>query len=108
MTKEKKAKRHRYILSSRPYAFEILQILDSKGSLSYSELKTLADIKPEESSKFAYCLQKLVMEGLVSRIRAKRHYAITNPAGKVIIGIGKLVEKEAIDMYGPKKQKRKD
>ena len=108
MTKEKKAERYRYIFPSSPYTFEILQILDSKGPLSYSELKTLADIKPEESSKFAYRLQKLVMEGLVSRNRAKRHYVITNPTGKVIIGIGKMVEKERIDMYGPKKQKRKD
>ena len=108
MTKEKKAERYRYIFPSSPYTFEILQILDSKGPLSYSKLKTLADIKPEESSKFAYRLQKLVMEGLVSRNRAKRHYVITNPAGKVIIGIEKMVEKERIDMYGPKKQKRKD
>ena len=108
MTKEKKAERYRYIFPSSPYTFEILQILDSKGPLSYSELKTLADIKPEKSSKFAYSLQKLIPQGLVSRNRAKRHYVITNPVGKVIYGIGKLVEEERINMYGPKKQKRKD
>ena len=108
MTKEKKAERYMHTFPSIPYNFEILQILDSKGPLSYSELKTLAGVKPEESGKFAYHLQNLVQRGLVSRNRAKRHYVITNPVGKVIIGIGKMVEKEGIDMYGPKKQKRKD
>ena len=108
MTKEKKAKRHRYIFPSSPYTFEILQILDSKGPLSYSELKTLADIIPEESSKFSYSLQKLVLDGLVSRNKAERHYDITYPAGKIIYGIGKLVEEDRYNRHGPKKQKRKD
>ena len=92
MTKEKKAERYRHIFPSSPYTFEILQILDSKGPLSYSELKTLADIKPEKSSKFAYSLQKLIPQELVSRNRTKRHYVCTN-VGRIILNITtKLLE----------------
>ena len=40
---------------------DILRILNAKGPLSYSELKTLAGFKSKkESGKFAYHLRKLV------------------------------------------------
>ena len=72
---------------------EILRILNSKGPLSYSELKTLAGVKSEkESSELMRHLRKLVQEELVSRNRTKRHYVCTN-VGRIILNITtKLLE----------------
>ena len=46
---------------------DILRILNSKGTLTYSELKSLAGVKSKtESGKFAYHLRKLLRQSLVA------------------------------------------
>ena len=72
---------------------DILRILNSKGPLSYSELKTLAGFKSKkESGKFAYHLRKLVRQLLVTLNRAERHYTVTN-LGKLIVKLTKEIER---------------
>ena len=66
---------------------DILRILNSKGPLSYSELKTLAGFKSKkESGKFAYHLRKLVRQLLVTLNRAERRYTVTN-LGRLILNL---------------------
>ena len=57
------SKRVRMIFSvmASPNRIDILRILNSKGPLTYSELKSLAGFKSKkESGKFAYHLRKLL------------------------------------------------
>ena len=66
----------------------ILKILNSKGSMTYSDLQSLAGFKTErESGKFAYHLRKLVEQSLVSR-DSERVCTITN-LGKVFLHTAK-------------------
>jgi DNA-binding transcriptional ArsR family regulator len=75
---------------------EILKILNAKGSLSYSELKSLAGFKSKkESGKFAYHLRKLVRQGLVSLNRVERKYVITS-LGTLILNLSRQIEEHAI------------
>ena len=75
---------------------EILKILNAKGSLSYSELKSLAGFKSKkESGKFAYHLRKLVRQGLVSLNRAERKYVITS-LGTLVLNLSRQIEEHAI------------
>ena len=63
------SKRVRMIFSvmASPNRIDILRILNSKGPLTYSELKSLAGFKSKkESGKFAYHLRKLLRESLVA------------------------------------------
>ena len=75
---------------------EILKILNAKGSLSYSELKSLAGFRSKkESGKFAYHLRKLVRQGLVSLNRAERRYVITS-LGNLILNLSRQIEEHAV------------
>ena len=59
------SKRVRMIFSvmASPNRIDILRILNSKGPLTYSELKSLAGFKSKkESGKFAYHLRKLLRD----------------------------------------------
>ena len=59
------SKRVRMIFSvmASPNRIDILRILNSKGPLTYSELKSLAGFKSKkESGKFAYHLRKLLRQ----------------------------------------------
>ena len=63
------SKRVRMIFSvmASPNRIDILRILNSKGPLTYSELKSLAGSKSKkESGKFAYHLRKLLRQSLVA------------------------------------------
>jgi len=80
------SKRVRMIFSvmASPNRIEILRILNSKGPLTYSELKSLAGFKSKkERGKFAYHLRKLLRQSLVALNKSERRYTITN--------LGKLV-----------------
>ena len=80
------SKRVRMIFSvmASPNRIDILRILNSKGPLTYSELKSLAGFKSKkESGKFAYHLRKLLRQSLVALNKSERRYTITN--------LGKLV-----------------
>ena len=74
------SKRVRMIFSvmASPNRIDILRILNSKGPLTYSELKALAGFKSKkESGKFAYHLRKLLRQSLVALNKAERRYTIT-------------------------------
>ncbi len=75
---------------------EILRILNSKGPLSYSELKTLSGFKSKkESGKFAYHLRKLVRQMLVSLNRAERRYTVTS-LGRLILNLTRQIEEQSV------------
>ncbi|MEM1994985.1 MAG: anaerobic ribonucleoside-triphosphate reductase [Nitrososphaerales archaeon] len=75
---------------------EIVKILNAKGALSYSELKSLAGFKSKkESGKFAYHLRKLVKQGLVTLNRAERKYIITS-LGRLILNLSRQIEEHAV------------
>ncbi len=74
------SKRVRMIFSvmASPNRIDILRILNSKGPLTYSELKSLAGFKSKkESGKFAYHLRKLLRQSLVALNKSERRYTIT-------------------------------
>ena len=75
---------------------DILRILNSKGPLSYSELKTLAGFKSKkESGKFAYHLRKLVKQMLVTLNRSERRYNVTN-LGRLILNLTRQIEEQSV------------
>ena len=75
---------------------DILRILNAKGPLSYSELKTLAGFKSKkESGKFAYHLRKLVKQLLVTLNRSERRYTVTN-LGRLILNLTRQIEEQSV------------
>ncbi len=92
------AKRVRMIFSvmASPNRIDILRILNSKGPLTYSELKSLAGFKSKkESGKFAYHLRKLLRQSLVALNKAERRYTITN-LGKLVLSLARQIEERSI------------
>src|ERR687887_325618 len=74
----------------------ILGILNFKGPLTYSELKSLAGFKSKkESGKFAYHLRKLLRQSLVSLNKPERRYIITN-LGKLVLSLARQIEERSI------------
>ena len=75
---------------------EILRILNTKGPLSYSELKTLAGFKSKkESGKFAYHLRKLVRQMLINLSRSERKYSVTS-LGRLILNLTRQIEEQSV------------
>ena len=75
---------------------DILRILNSKGPLTYSELKSLAGFKSKkESGKFAYHLRKLLRQSLVALNKSERRYTITN-LGKLVLSLARQIEERSI------------
>ena len=92
------SKRVRMIFSvmASPNRIDILRILNSKGPLTYSELKSLAGFKSKkESGKFAYHLRKLLRQSLVALNKAERRYTITN-LGKLVLSLARQIEERSI------------
>ena len=88
------SKRVRMIFSvmASPNRIDILRILNSKGPLTYSELKSLAGFKSKkESGKFAYHLRKLLRQSLVALNKSERRYTITN-LGKLVLSLARQIE----------------
>ena len=95
---ESASKRVRMIFSvmASPNRIDILRILNSKGPLTYSELKSLAGFKSKkESGKFAYHLRKLLRQSLVALNKGERRYTITN-LGKLVLSLARQIEEESI------------
>ena len=95
---ESTSKRVRMIFSvmASPNRIDILRILNSKGPMTYSELKSLAGFKSKkESGKFAYHLRKLLRQSLVGLNKAERRYAITN-LGKLVLSLARQIEEKSI------------
>ncbi len=79
-----------------PNRIDILRILNSKGPLTYSELKSLAGFRSKkESGKFAYHLRKLLRQSLIGLNKAERRYAITN-LGKLVLNLARQIEEKSI------------
>ncbi|MFQ5920392.1 MAG: anaerobic ribonucleoside-triphosphate reductase [Nitrososphaerales archaeon] len=95
---ESASKRVRMIFSvmASPNRIDILRILNSKGPLTYSELKAHAGFKSKkESGKFAYHLRKLLRQSLVALNKAERRYTITN-LGKLVLSLARQIEERSI------------
>ncbi len=85
-----------YSVIASPNRLDILRILNSKGPLSYSELKTLAGFKSKkESGKFAYHLRKLVKQTLISLNRAERKYTVTS-LGRLVLNLTRQIEEQSM------------
>ncbi|MCP8318236.1 MAG: helix-turn-helix domain-containing protein [Candidatus Methylarchaceae archaeon HK01B] len=85
-----------YSAIASPNRLEILRILNAKGSLSYSDLKTLAGFRSKkESGKFAYHLRKLVRQALVSLNRTERKYAISS-LGRLVLNLTRQIEEQSM------------
>ncbi|NWG09693.1 MAG: helix-turn-helix domain-containing protein [Nitrososphaerales archaeon] len=85
-----------YSAIASPNRLEVLRILNAKGSLSYSELKTLAGFKSKkESGKFAYHLRKLVKQALVSLNRGERKYSISS-LGRLVLNLTRQIEEQSM------------
>ena len=92
------SKRVRMIFSvmASPNRIDILRILNCKGPLTYSELKSLAGFKSKkESGKFAYHLRKLLRQSLVALNKSERRYTITN-LGKLVLSLARQIEERSI------------
>lgn len=75
---------------------DILKILNSKGALTYSELKEYAGFKSKkESGKFAYHLRKLTRQSLISLNKGEKKYAITN-IGKMVLNLVRQIEERSM------------
>jgi DNA-binding transcriptional ArsR family regulator len=95
---ESASKRVRMIFSvmASPNRIDILRILNTKGPLTYSELKALAGFKSKkESGKFAYHLRKLLRQLLVALNKGERRYTITN-LGKLVLSLARQIEERSI------------
>ncbi len=95
---ESASKRVRMIFSvmASPNRIDILRILNTKGPLTYSELKALAGFRSKkESGKFAYHLRKLLRQLLVALNKAERRYTITN-LGKLVLSLARQIEERSI------------
>ncbi len=98
MSMETVSRRVRGIYSAiaSPNRLEVLRILNAKGSLSYSDLKTLAGFKSKkESGKFAYHLRKLVKQTLVSLNRSDRKYSISS-LGRLVLNLTRQIEEQSM------------
>ncbi len=85
-----------YSVIASPNRLDILRILNTKGPLSYSELKTLAGFKSKkESGKFAYHLRKLVKQTLISLNRAERKYGVTS-LGRLVLNLTRQIEEQSM------------
>ncbi|MGN6559674.1 MAG: ATP cone domain-containing protein, partial [Candidatus Nitrosocosmicus sp.] len=95
---ESTSRRVRMIFSvmASPNRIDILRILNSKGLMTYSELKSLAGFRSKkESGKFAYHLRKLLKQSLVGLNKAERRYTITN-LGKLVLNLARQIEEKSM------------
>src|SRR4029077_12773588 len=76
-----------YSVIASPQRLEILKLMNVKGPLTYSALKSLAGFKPKkESGKFAYPLRKFVRQLLSQVNRQERKYTVTN-LGRLVLNL---------------------
>lgn len=81
---------------SNPRRLNVLRALNTKGSLPYSELKSVVGYRTKsESGKFAYHLRQLRKQSLVHTSKNEKQYTITN-LGKHILNMVKQVEDRSV------------
>src|ERR1700686_4995294 len=85
-----------YSVIASPQRLEILKILNVKGPLTYSALKSLAGFKSKkEAGKFAYPLRKLVRQLLIQLNRQERKYTVTN-LGRLVLNLTRQIEEQSL------------
>jgi ribonucleoside-triphosphate reductase (formate) len=85
-----------YSVIASPQRLDILKILNVKGPLTYSSLKSLAGFKSKkESGKFAYHLRKLVRQLLIQLNRQERKYTVTN-LGRLVLNLTRQIEEQSL------------
>src|ERR1700722_12021197 len=85
-----------YSVIASPQRLEILKILNVKGPLTYSALKTLAGFKSKkESGKFAYHLRKLVRQLLIQLNRQERKHPVTT-LGRLVLNLTRQIEEQSL------------
>lgn len=85
-----------FSVMASPSRIDILRILNTRGMMSYSDLKTLAGFRSKrESGKFAYHLRKLSRQSLVALNRTEKRYALTN-LGKLVLSLAKQIEERSV------------
>ena len=85
-----------YSVIASPQRLDILKILNVKGPLTYSALKSLAGFKSKkESGKFAYHLRKLVRQLLIQLNRQERKYTVTN-LGRLVLNLTRQIEEQSL------------
>src|SRR5713226_7312940 len=85
-----------YSVIASPQRLDILRILNIKGPLTYSALKTLAGFKSKkESGKFAYHHRKLVRQLLIQLNRQERKYTLTN-LGRLVLNLTRQIEEQSL------------
>lgn len=81
---------------ANPKRLSVLRALNAKGSLPYSELKSMVGYRTKnESGKFAYHLRQLRRQALVFPNKNEKQYTITN-LGKLILNMVKQVEERSV------------
>jgi len=81
---------------SSPSRLDILRQLNSRGPMSYSELKSSTGFRAKkESGKFAYHLRKLLRQGLIQHNRADKKYGIT-PLGRLVLNSAREIDERAL------------
>lgn len=85
-----------FSVMASPDRIDILRILNLKGPLSYSDIKSMAGfLSKKESGKFAYHLRKLLRQSLVALNRTERRYTVTN-LGKIVLSLARQIEERSI------------
>jgi len=79
-------------MKSSQNRIDILEILNSTRSQTYSELKFLAGFKSKkESGKFLCHLLELLRQSLVALNKSERRYKITS-LGKLVLSLARKIE----------------
>lgn len=95
---ESNTRRVRTIFSvvANPVRLDIIQKLNMRGNMTYTELKSLTGFKAKkESGKFAYHLRKLVKANLVTHYSSDKKYGVT-PLGKAVLLLARQIGEQAL------------
>lgn len=85
-----------FSVMSNTNRIDVLRILNSRGSLAYSELKGMAGFRSKkESGKFAYHLRKMTRQSLVVSNKNDKRYTITN-LGRMVLDLAGQIEKKSV------------
>ena len=98
----KRAKETVEVLSaiSSPVRIQILKLLASKGSLTYSEIMEMLNLEPtKDAGKFVYHLKNLVNTGLIAFDKTIKKYKVTE-LGLMVINFSQDLEEYALKKAG--------
>ena len=89
-------------MMSNPNRMTTMRILNSRGTMTYSELKSAIGLKNKrDSGKFSYHLRELLKLALLSYNQTEKTYSITN-LGRMALNVAQQVEECSIMESGQK------